>query len=99
MRYIPRESLDRLKDYSYKGVDKYAYSLLHVYVLNITQVSCLALCVKSVLDLVRYTVAFVCRTKHSTRLLAYAFISTDIHKDHSIGIGNRFHQLFDHALL
>jgi hypothetical protein len=62
MGYIPLHSLENLKKYSYKGVDRCVHDLdmkLMILLHFRVQVNHFALCIESILELVCYPLAVV----------------------------------------
>ena len=71
MGYIPLRSLENLKKYSYKGVDRCVHDLdMLSMILMISlhfrvQVTLFALCFEPILELVRYSLAVVSGAQYS----------------------------------
>lgn len=77
MGYISPSALARLHNYSYKGVDKYAWLCLFSAAQNFLtalsrQVNSLQICSQSILDLARYTVASMGRPKYREALPSHS---------------------------
>ena len=85
MAYIPSHALAGLRNYKYKGIDRCDPSLIPCErSLNIySKILALKLCIEPILELVRHSLAGVCRAKHGTQpgsQLIYTYIH--LHRSH-----------------